>query len=360
MIQATLASALTFAVVAVIAYRRPQALKAQAIVGIALACTLVLMVGMAFALSAHNIWLVAVGFVSRSVGRSLTILLVALCLVRLKSSKEVAFAVALGAFISSVVELFSVYLATPLSAAFAVGAIQAVTILWACKPAKQVLDVTAKGDPVETLQLADPNAFLSPVNGVFICMLLVWGVVTALGRRNVYGYVAVVAIMKLMDSLGTLLGAVSGHLTNDFVQTDFFMATGFALTMVFLFFAFLWCGFRNFSFNDTIESVTSVAVPVSEPIEQPAEEPASEPVLTVQDVLDRNCEEIGARCGLTEREREIFTMMAHGRNGRYVMEHFVISRNTAKSHIKHIYAKLGVHSHQELIDLAAGVSRDAE
>ena len=52
---ATLASALTFAVVAVIAYRRPQALKAQAIVGIALACTLVLMVGMAFALSAHNI-----------------------------------------------------------------------------------------------------------------------------------------------------------------------------------------------------------------------------------------------------------------------------------------------------------------
>ena len=190
--------------------------------------------------------------------------------------------------------------------------------------------------------------------------VLVWGVVTALGRRNVYGYVAVVAIMKLMDSLGTLLGAVSGHLTNDFVQTDFFMATGFALTMVFLFFAFLWCGFRNFSFNDTIESMTSVAVPVSEPIEQPAEEPASEPVLTVQDVLDRNCEEIGARCGLTEREREIFTMMAHGRNGRYVMEHFVISRNTAKSHIKHIYAKLGVHSHQELIDLAAGVSRDAE
>ncbi|MCR5582478.1 MAG: LuxR family transcriptional regulator, partial [Eggerthellaceae bacterium] len=29
-----------------------------------------------------------------------------------------------------------------------------------------------------------------------------------------------------------------------------------------------------------------------------------------------------------------------------------ISRNTAKSHIKHVYSKLGVHSHQELIDLA--------
>ena len=329
--------------------------------------------------------MVAVGFVSRSVRRSLTILLVALCLVRLKSSKEVAFAVALGAFISSVVELFSVYLATPLSAAFAVGVIQAVTILWACKPAKQVLDVTAKGDPVETLQLADPNAFLSPVNGVFICMLLF---AAASGFALTFNEIdsapvlmhmntpllAILLVYLLLywgerreDTMFTItvLIAMAGFLTVPLsLNTSFFATTStllrFALTMVFLFFAFLWCGFRNFSFNDTIESVTSVAVPVSEPIEQPAEEPASEPVLTVQDVLDRNCEEIGARCGLTEREREIFTMMAHGRNGRYVMEHFVISRNTAKSHIKHIYAKLGVHSHQELIDLAAGVSRDAE
>ena len=37
--------------------------------------------------------------------------------------------------------------------------------------------------------------------------------------------------------------------------------------------------------------------------------------------------------------------------GRFVMEHYVISRNTVKSHVKHIYAKLGVHSQQELIDL---------
>ena len=34
------------------------------------------------------------------------------------------------------------------------------------------------------------------------------------------------------------------------------------------------------------------------------------------------------------------------------MDHLVISRNTAKSHIKHIYSKLGIHSHQKLIDLA--------
>ena len=48
----------------------------------------------------------------------------------------------------------------------------------------------------------------------------------------------------------------------------------------------------------------------------------------------------------------MFVLLAHGRNGRYIMDHLIISRNTAKSHIKHIYTKLGVHSHQELIDLA--------
>lgn len=54
---------------------------------------------------------------------------------------------------------------------------------------------------------------------------------------------------------------------------------------------------------------------------------------------------------MTERETEIFAMLARGRNGQYVMDHYVISRNTVKSHVKHIYAKLGVHSQQELIDL---------
>ena len=74
--------------------------------------------------------------------------------------------------------------------------------------------------------------------------------------------------------------------------------------------------------------------------------------------LDENCARLSDEFGLTAREREVFGLLAHGRNGRYIMDHLVISRNTAKSHIKHIYSKLGVQSHQELIDLAtSGESR---
>ena len=67
--------------------------------------------------------------------------------------------------------------------------------------------------------------------------------------------------------------------------------------------------------------------------------------------IEERCAQLGAEGGLTERETEIFAMLARGRNGQYVMDHYVISRNTVKSHVKHIYAKLGVHSQQELIDL---------
>lgn len=67
--------------------------------------------------------------------------------------------------------------------------------------------------------------------------------------------------------------------------------------------------------------------------------------------IDECCEQVGEQHGLTPREREIFAMLVKGRNGRFIMEHYVISRNTVKSHIKHIYPKLDVHSQQELIDM---------
>ena len=40
-----------------------------------------------------------------------------------------------------------------------------------------------------------------------------------------------------------------------------------------------------------------------------------------------------------------------GRSAKYVSEELVISFNTARSHIRHIYEKLDVHSKQELISL---------
>lgn len=35
----------------------------------------------------------------------------------------------------------------------------------------------------------------------------------------------------------------------------------------------------------------------------------------------------------------------------YIRERLVISRDTVSSHLKHIYAKMGIHSKRELFDL---------
>ena len=127
--------------------------------------------------------------------------------------------------------------------------------------------------------------------------------------------------------------------------------------MLFAFVAFLWLGFRKFSFADTIRGVVNVGEREAGSAGAAAAEAVGEVRFggageTVRQLsIEERCVELGAQHGLTERETEIFAMLARGRNGQFVMEHYVVSRNTVKSHVKHIYAKLDVHSQQELIDL---------
>ena len=55
--------------------------------------------------------------------------------------------------------------------------------------------------------------------------------------------------------------------------------------------------------------------------------------------------------GLTNRERDIFALFAEGRSAPYIAEMLVLSENTVKTHLRHAYAKMDVHSRQELLDL---------
>ncbi len=61
--------------------------------------------------------------------------------------------------------------------------------------------------------------------------------------------------------------------------------------------------------------------------------------------------EIAEAYALTPREEEVFALLARGRNGAYIQEKLCISRNTYKTHSRHIYEKLVVHNQQEVIDL---------
>ena len=68
----------------------------------------------------------------------------------------------------------------------------------------------------------------------------------------------------------------------------------------------------------------------------------------------QNCEVVAERYVLTPREAEVFPLLAKGRNAAYIAENLGVSPATVKSHIYHIYQKLGVNSQQNLIDIVDG------
>lgn len=63
------------------------------------------------------------------------------------------------------------------------------------------------------------------------------------------------------------------------------------------------------------------------------------------------CQKLAQDSGLTPREAEILALIALGRSAKYIAEELVISYNTTRTHIRHVYEKLNIHSKQELIDL---------
>ena len=61
-------------------------------------------------------------------------------------------------------------------------------------------------------------------------------------------------------------------------------------------------------------------------------------------------EELAAEYRITARESEIMLQLARGRSAAFIADELVCSPATVRTHMKNIYAKLGVHSKQELID----------
>lgn len=55
--------------------------------------------------------------------------------------------------------------------------------------------------------------------------------------------------------------------------------------------------------------------------------------------------------GLTAREIDVALLIAHGRSKTFIANELFISENTVRTHSKNVYAKLGIHSREELISL---------
>ena len=69
----------------------------------------------------------------------------------------------------------------------------------------------------------------------------------------------------------------------------------------------------------------------------------------------QRCEVIANTYLLSRRESEVMYYLARGYKSSHIKQQLYISEGTAKTHIRHIYRKLNIHSQQDLIHLIDGV-----
>lgn len=69
------------------------------------------------------------------------------------------------------------------------------------------------------------------------------------------------------------------------------------------------------------------------------------------DRIDANCHQLIEAHRLSERQAEVFLLLAHGYDIPTIAKKLFLSENTVKTHSKKLYSTLGVHSKQEIIEL---------
>ena len=75
----------------------------------------------------------------------------------------------------------------------------------------------------------------------------------------------------------------------------------------------------------------------------------------ITDRLSKQFLVIQDQYGLSARETEVAELIARGRSMAAIAEELFVSENTVRTHAKHIYTKLDIHSRQELGDLLKDV-----
>lgn len=70
-------------------------------------------------------------------------------------------------------------------------------------------------------------------------------------------------------------------------------------------------------------------------------------VVSEREKVTAGCAVVARRAGLTERELEVFEMLALGQSYQEISQGLCLSMGTVKTHVRHVYGKLGIHSREE-------------
>ena len=183
--------------------------------------------------------------------------------------------------------------------------------------------------------------------------VLMYCFIAAVGARNKLGAVSVSASFLATQWLGIGIGAPVAQFVNEISTSNATVAAWITMAITFAFVAYNYVGMRNYSFAETIEGITPAH---TESLMENASGEEAEPAEGLQQKSDDTafetaCAAVAEKHRLTARETEVFKLLARGRTSPVIQEKLVLSHNTVKTHVRHIYAKLDVHSQQELISM---------
>lgn len=178
-------------------------------------------------------------------------------------------------------------------------------------------------------------------SGIGAFLVYYWIVMGNISQRFRWSPSAVYAqgliLLVLGMGLGELVAALVSAVSAGFARTAYT-----AVVALFALSAMLWMKVEGSVF-------------ASEPVDQAeAVTPDDEAGALGPDrlmVTDSAVYALEARYGISPREAEIMRLLVRGRNVPHICDELFIAKSTVQTHVKHIYAKLGVSNRQELIDL---------
>lgn len=167
--------------------------------------------------------------------------------------------------------------------------------------------------------------------------LMVGFVAFAIIRKKLgsYKYAAMLALVVLLNLMIWFLEQI--------IDTDFeFLSVSYIVSELLLLFIYAMLKDHN-ELHRNLERATAEA-------EKKAEAPKDKKTVYTAEEIEKAISGLQLTEKLTPREEEVLRLTLSGQKRKDVADKLCVSENTVKTHLSHIFAKVGVSSKKELID----------
>lgn len=180
--------------------------------------------------------------------------------------------------------------------------------------------------------------------GYNLFIVAVWALLSDLAERTSLSAVRIFGFGRGASGLGTTLGwFVAYCVVSAGVEPVSFLAPFFLAAVVVVFVSVLLVLGQQ-TVSEALECMLKGLVRTGD--SAGGGQDAADPFEAWED----GCDHLAAEFQLTMRETEVLKLLSRGRTTGYIALELGISQNTVKGHTRKVYAKIGVHSRQELID----------